>query len=248
MGARTFLSALARGSTSKPTQKNIPTDNNVRKVCLRHGRVVAYFLLAMQDRGRFNAARETMRLLIASLFGCLALFQAGAESTVDLVAGGFRLKGAVIHLYSGAEAEPAAVIRLDKVYTDYQSKGFFRIGLLPIGVMEGVTFELHHPGSVTNGLTRLHQWLGANAAKRLELRRINFLVPGPVTNRLEASRARVAAGGNLEMFDGVRFVSGTNQIQAMRGMLQITGLQAGLLVMATTPPWTNNLFGRIDIP
>ena len=110
MGARTFLSALARGSTSKPTQKNIPTDNNVRKVCLRHGRVVAYFLLAMQDRGRFNAARETMRLLIASLFGCLALFQAGAESTVDLVAGGFRLKGAVIHLYSGAEAEGKKIV------------------------------------------------------------------------------------------------------------------------------------------
>jgi len=187
-----------------------------------------------------------MRLLIASLFGCLALFQACAESAADLVAGGVRLKGGVIHLYSGAEAEPATVVRMDKVYTDYQSKGFFRIGLLPIGVMVGVTFELQHPESVTNGLTQLHQWLGANAAKRLELRRVNFLVSAPMTNRLETGRARVAAGGKLEMFDGVRFVSGTNQMQAVRGVLQITGEQVGQLVIATTPPWTNNLFGRID--
>jgi hypothetical protein len=189
-----------------------------------------------------------MRLLIASLFGCLALFQVCAQSAADLVAGGFSLKGGVIDLYGEAEGEPAMVVRLDNLYNDYQTKGFFRIGLLPIGVMEGVTFELRHPESVTNGLAQLHHWLGVKAAKRLELRRINFLVSAPVTNRLATGRARLAADGKLEMFDGVSFVSGTNQMQAARGSLQITGEQAGQLVMETTPPRTNNLFGRIDTP
>jgi hypothetical protein len=140
------------------------------------------------------------------------------------------------------------VVRLDRVYTDYQSKGFFRIGLLPIGVMEGVTFQLRHPDSVTNALAQMHQWLGAGAAKRLELRRVKFLVPAPVNARLESGRAQVAPGGKLELFDGVSFASGTNQMRAARGVLQITGEQAGQLVMETAPPWTNNLFGPIDTP
>ena len=189
-----------------------------------------------------------MRILVTGLFGCLALLQVCAQPTADLLAGGFRLSGGVFDLYSGTEAEPAMVVRLDRLYTDYQSKGFFRIGLLPIGVLEGVTFQLQHPDSVTNGLAQMHQWLGAGAAKRLELRRVKFLVPAPVTNRLEMGLALVAAGGRLELFDGVSFVSGTNQMQAARGVLQITGEQSGQLVMETTPPWTNNLFGRIDTP
>jgi len=94
----------------------------------------------------------------------------------------------------------------------------------------------------------MHKWLWAVAAKRLELRRVKFLFPAPVTNRLETGRARVAAGGRLELFDGVSFVSGTNQMRAARGVLQITGEQSGQLIMETTPPWTNNLFGCIDTP
>jgi len=189
-----------------------------------------------------------MRLLFVSLLGCLAVCGACAQPAAAFLAGGFSLQGGVIGLYSGTGTEPATVVRLDRVYTDYESKGFFRIGILPIGVMEGVTFELQHPESVTNGLAQMHQWLGAKAAKRLELRRVKFLVSAPVTNRLETGRARVAADGKLALLDGVSFVSGTNQMQAARGVLQITGEQAGQLVMETTPPWTNNLFGRIAPP
>jgi len=189
-----------------------------------------------------------MRVLIASLLGCLGLAQVWAQSASDFVAGGFGLKGGVINLYDGPEAEPAVVIRLDDLHNDYQTKGFFRIGLLPMGVMDGVTFELRHPESVTNGLAQLHQWLGTKTAQRLELRRVYFLVSMPVTNRLATGRARLVAGGKLEMFDGVSFRSGANEMQAARGRLQITGEHAGQLVMETTPPWTNNLFSHIETP
>ena len=185
-----------------------------------------------------------MRLLILSMVGCLALCHTYAQPAADLLTGGFNLKGGVIGLYDGTETEPTVVIRLDEVHKDYERKGFFRIGLLPIGVMKGVTFELHHPESVTNSLAQLHQWLGAGAGKRLELRRVSFLVSAPETNRLETGRARLAADGKLALLDGVRFASGTNQIRAGRGVLQITGAQAGQLVLETTPPWTNTLFGR----
>ncbi len=154
----------------------------------------------------------------------------------------------MIGLYSGTEAEPAAVVRLDRVYTDYERKGFFRIGILPIGVMEGVTFELQHPESVTNGLAQVDKWLGARAARRLELRRVSFLVSAPTTNRLDTGRVRPAADGKLALLDGVNFLSGTNQVRAARGVLQVAGEEVGQLVLETTPPWTNNLFGRFETP
>ena len=96
-----------------------------------------------------------MRVFIAGLIVWFALFQAGAWPTADFVADGTRLSGGVFDLYSGNEAEPAVVVHLDKAYTDYQSKGFFRIGLLPIGVMEGVTFRLQHPDSATLSLIHI---------------------------------------------------------------------------------------------
>lgn len=189
-----------------------------------------------------------MRVLFASLIGCFTFWHACAQPAAGLLGGELALRGAVINLYSGTEAEPATVVRLDQVRKDYETKGFFRIGILPIGVMDGVTFELHHPESVTNSLAHLHQWLGPRAAGRLELRRVSFVMSAPVTNRLETGRARLEAEGRLALYDGVVFVSGTNQMRAAGGMLQISGAQAGQLIMETTPPWTNSLFGRFDTP
>ena len=183
-----------------------------------------------------------------NLLGCFAFCHACAQSAADLLAGGLRLKGGVIHWYRGIEAEPATVARLEKVYTDYESRGFFRIGVLPIGVMEGVTFELQHPDSVTNSLAQVHQWLGQKGARRLELRRVSFLMQAPVTNRLETGSARFAADGRLALFGGVNFLFGTNQMRAARGVLQVTGAQAEQLILETTPPWTNSIFGRLEAP
>jgi hypothetical protein len=196
----------------------------------------------------FTTFAITARPFVASLLGCLACWHAGGQSAADYLAGGCSAKGIVVHLYSGSSAGPATVIRLDKVYKGYESKGFYRIGVLPIGIMQGITFELHDPDSVTNSLAQLHQWLTPRGGKRLELRRLSLLVSAPVTNRLETGRAQVVFEDRLALLDGVSFVSGTNQIQAPRGMLQVSGAQAGQLVLATTPPWTNNLFGRIETP
>jgi hypothetical protein len=189
-----------------------------------------------------------MRALFASLLVCFAFCHGWAQSAADVLAGESRFKGGVVALYNPKEMDAAAVVRFTQAYTDYESKGFFRIGILPIGVVEGVVFELPHPESVTNSLARVHQWLGPRTPKRLELRHVSFVVSAPTTNRLETGRARLAAEGKLALLDGVTFTSGTNQIQAARGALQITGTQAGQLVMETVPPCTYNLFGRIDTP
>ncbi len=187
-----------------------------------------------------------MRFLVIGLLGGLVSSGAYAQLVTDFPGARFKLSGGAIDFYSGTEPEPSLVLRLDKAYTDYQSKSFFRIGLLPIGVLEGVTVRLEHPKSATNGLAQLHRWLGGNGARRLELRHVAFVVPGLVTNHLEAGRGSVTAGGKLELLDGVRFLCGTNELQAARARLQITGAEAGQIIFEAEPPWTNNLFSRVE--
>jgi hypothetical protein len=195
-----------------------------------------------------SLGRANVRLLFASLLGCGALWHACGQPAADLLADGFRLKGTVISMYPSTGAGPATVLRFKQAYRDYESRGFFRIGILPIAVVEGVTFELQSCESVTNSLEQLQQWLRSKAAGRLELRRVTFLVSGPLTNRLESGRADLVADGRLALLNGVNFMSGTNQVQATHGTLQFTGAQAGLFVLETSPPWTNSLFGRFDTP
>jgi len=183
------------------------------------------------------------------LLGWLAFSEVLAQSAADLfVAGRAKMEGGVFALYSGGEQQPATLVRVDKTYTDYGLRGFFRIGLLPVEVMEGVVVEIQRPELLINSLEQLNQWLGPQAASRIELRRVRFLVSGASTNCLESTRARLAAHGRLELLDGVTFVSGTNQMRAACGLLQITGKQTGQLILETKPPVTNNLFSATTNP
>jgi hypothetical protein len=189
---------------------------------------------------RSGATFRLQLLLLATALLSLAL-PAQAQSVADLLSGRFSTRGIVMSFYEGIEQPPALVVRIESVYTDHQRKGFFRIGLLPVGVMDGVALELNHSEYWTNSLAHLHQWLGPHSAKTLELRRLTLLVPAGVTNRLESARARVGAGGKLDLFDGVSLVSGTNHLRAARGALQVAGARTGELVLETIPPCTNSL-------
>ena len=189
---------------------------------------------------RSGATFKLQLLLLAIALLSLAL-PAQAQSVADLLSGRSSTRGIVVSFYEGTEQPPALVVRIESVYTDHQRKGFFRIGLLPVGVMDGVALELNHSEYWTNSLAHLHQWLKPNSAKTLELRRFTLLVPAGVTTRLESARARVGAGGRLNLFDGVSLISGTNHMRAARGALQVTGAHAGELVLETIPPCTNSL-------
>lgn len=181
-------------------------------------------------------------LLLAVVVVSLAL-PAQAQSVGDLLSARSSARGVVTTFYQGTEQPPSLVVRIEGVYTDYQRKGFFRIGLLPVGVLEGVVLELNHPEYWTNSMAQLYRWLESRSVKTMEMRRLTLLMPAGVTNRLESVRARVGVGGKLHLFDGVSLISGTNHLQAARGTLQVTGAHAGELVMETSPPCTNSLFG-----
>jgi hypothetical protein len=147
----------------------------------------------------------------------------------------------VVAIYADGELEPAAVLRVSKTRQGFQRKGFFRIGVLPAAVLEGVMLEIRRPDALTNALAECHPWFTPQSANRLELREVQLVTSGTSSNRLTCGRALPTASGTWELRERVRFESGTNSVEAPTGWLQVSGPDAGRLILSTTPPLTVQL-------
>ncbi len=181
------------------------------------------------------------KALILGMTGLL-LVSSGYAQLGGLSSANGRIRRAVVPIYMGRNPEPSMIIRADSIYKDYQRKAFFRIGVLPIKVAEGVSLEIRDIESATNSLALLDRWISPRAAERLELRQAAIQIETAVTNRLEAGRVRVRREGEWELAGGVHFQFGTNGVHAVRATLQVAGSQTGTLVMDTTPLWSTNIF------
>jgi hypothetical protein len=170
-------------------------------------------------------------------FAFLVLAQAEAQSVSEILQQGVSLQGAVIPLYNAGSSKPSAVVRVDRAYVDYQRKGFFHIGLFPIGVLDGVTFEAAKGATPTGSMSTVRRWLESKSGQRIELRRVTFLFSK--TNRLEAELARNAGGDRWELSKGVRLTSGGRTVQAATASFELAGPYCGRVILETMPRSTN---------
>ncbi|MGP8200735.1 MAG: hypothetical protein ACLQU4_14670 [Limisphaerales bacterium] len=177
---------------------------------------------------------------IFACFLCFLLTKAGAQNLSDLLQQGMSVQHAVVPLYPTGSFKLSAVVRVDRAFMDYQHKGFFRIGFLPIGVLDGVTIETRDTADPFASLACLRRWLGSKAGQRVEMRRVKFLISP--TKSLEAGLARCGAGDRWDLLNGVRFVSGDGEVQASRATLEMAGPRAGQVIFETTPRTTNIFF------
>ena len=157
------------------------------------------------------------------LSGILWAASSQAQIGGDFILHNGQMRGAVIPLYVGSEPQPALVVRADRIFRDFQEKGFFRMGILPVAVMDGVTLEIRDVHSLSNSLFQLRQWLGPQAASHLELRHATVEIAAGVTNRLQAGRVRILPGGRLQLDDSVRFHAGTTRIRAGQPVARVNG-------------------------
>jgi hypothetical protein len=164
------------------------------------------------------------------------LTKAGAQGVSDLLQQGLSVQHAVVPLYTPGAFKLSAVVRVDGAFMDFQRRGFFRIGMFPIGVLEGVTFEARDAADPMAGLASFQRWLSTKAGQRIEMRRIKLVLS--TTNRLEAGLARCVGGDRWELLNGVHFVSGDREIQAPRGILNLAGPRGGQVVLETAPRTT----------
>ena len=142
-------------------------------------------------------------------------------------------KDAVTWIYVKGRSDPVAVVRIASARRDFQRRGYFRIGLLPMAVIEDVKVEIRHAEDVGDLLVQTRQGLGMMAHGRaLEVRRIALSLAGESEPFLRAESVRFEDDGRWQLR---RVVLNTRNecIEAGRAWLQVTGPDAGQLVLET---------------
>lgn len=183
---------------------------------------------------------STFKLCTGLLLGltCLQLSAGGLSKL-----GNSKAEKVAASFYFGKERTPSLVIRANRIYTDYERKGFYRIGLLPLQVLEDVTIEVRRSDFVIGNSDQLTKWFTTRAATRTEIRNFTILTGTEEQTRLTSSLARITSQGDCDLFGLVRLHSGTNITTASHATLKLGGPQIGELILLTSTPRTNQLFG-----
>ena len=117
-----------------------------------------------------------------------------------------------------------------RIFTDYERRGFFRIGLLPIPVVEDIQIQIQSADCLTNALFALRSWNQPSVGvRRLELRNIEIKLFGEKQSRLRAVTARVGQNGTVELSTVSVFGIAGQQASIPKATLQIAGSSAGCL-------------------
>lgn len=117
-----------------------------------------------------------------------------------------------------------------RIFTDYERRGFFRIGLLPIPVAEDVQVQIQSADCLTNALFALRSWNQPSVGvRRLELRNLEIKLFGEKQSRLRAVTARVGQNGTVELSTVSVFGIAGQQASIPKAILQIAGSSAGCL-------------------
>jgi len=145
--------------------------------------------------------------------------------------GKVELRRAALPLYLSTETTPAAIIRADHVYSDFQTRGFFRIGVLPLVVLEGLKLEIKDARQLTEILTTAGDHLAhkGKGKKAVEGRDFAILFEQVKGAEVRARTVRLESGTRWELQTGaVHFADGTSTTFS-RAVLIVAGPRAGEL-------------------
>lgn len=167
-----------------------------------------------------------VRLVFFTVAACVSL-----ESGADAAA----LTGAVatevtISECSSKDLSLVMQIHAGRIFIDYERRGFFRIGLLPLLVVENVHVGIQSVEYLTNALADLRFWQHPpSGVHQLELRNLEIIICGEKQPRLHAATAHVGQEGVIKLSNvSVRDAAGL-QISLPKATLQISGPSAGKL-------------------
>jgi hypothetical protein len=141
-----------------------------------------------------------------------------------------------VAVYLKSEPSPVAIVRTRAIHEDYQRRGFFRIGVLPMLALERLTLEVRDPEHLSGVLTNATALLGRKGEARKAVEGRDFALSfsskpdGLVTARsvrLEGRDAWSLAQGAVDMPPG-------KPVNFRQATLTISGPQAGDLLCDTT--------------
>ena len=141
-----------------------------------------------------------------------------------------------VAVYLKSERLPAAIVRARAIHEDYQRRGFFRIGVLPMLALEGLTLEVREAEHLSGVLTNATAFLARKGEARKAVEGRDFTLSfsskpdGRVTARsvrLEGREAWSLAQGTVDMPPG-------KPVNFRQATLTISGPHAGALLCETS--------------
>lgn len=133
-------------------------------------------------------------------------------------------------------SKPVAIVRVGQIHTDCQTRGFFSIGVLPMLVLDGLSFELCDQAQLSaalGGASANFGSMGRQAAKVVEGRDFSLFLPGQKHCVLHVQVARLESGTQWSLQEGTLYQPGASAIFFGRAVLAIAGPKAGELTYDT---------------
>ena len=120
-----------------------------------------------------NCIFDRFKLVLIATILCLSF----AADAMDL--NGASANNLTLSNYSPKDLSLVAQVHVGRLFTDYERRGFFRIGLLPIPVAENVQIQIQSVDCLTNAITALYSWNQPSVGvRRLELRNLEIKLFG----------------------------------------------------------------------
>jgi hypothetical protein len=138
------------------------------------------------------------------------------------------LDDATFEKYDGLQLESR--IHITRTFVDHERWGFLKVGLAPIGVMEGVRVQILSAGSMTNALETLNTCnIPSAKTHRMEFRDLEISLMNEQTPRLRAESARIGRFDTLEL-SHVSISNGLlGTVSISKATLQVSGPHSGRL-------------------
>jgi hypothetical protein len=181
--------------------------------------------------------RNWFRVPVFVLALSFASFALNAQSPVHVEVTDLDARDLLQRFYFENLPQPSATLRVNWIHKDFERRGFFRIGLLPLVALEEFQLEIPRPELAADSFGQLQSWLkSTHGGHRLELRKVSLVIGKATPCRLACGRIRFNPTGEWELLDGVSLLAGTNEIRAASASLRVNGAEAGRLILKESAP------------
>lgn len=176
-----------------------------------------------------TAGNISSRIAVTWIIGLLGWVFSVSHLSAQITA-----KGMVIPVFVGSESKPTALVRVKELLNDYRRVGFFRIGAMPLVVLDGLTIELKQIRNLSASLKGIHKGVLINKhANLLEARDVRIIITAESSPRLQAKTMRFVDAGQWRLFDGILFPGSDHAILFSQGTLELHGPSPGRFTFKT---------------
>ncbi len=174
--------------------------------------------------------------MILGVLLVVALACVGILVQAEPVVGVTEARHACLAVYLDDKLQPTAVFRVEHAYKDYQTRGFFRIGALPLLVLDGLSMEVRDAERMFEALNQaIAKWTSKNARRSaIEARDFSLCFCPGKRECLRARRARLESPKEWRLEQGsVTLPGATATVAFSQAILTVSGPDTGELTCET---------------